>query len=566
MGYHGIDSCVALKFDTYPTTANTTGIYAYGAGTSDQPTASFDMTSAGIDLHNGHIFSVALSYNSATFTLHQVVTDTSTNATFTHDYTIDLIAAIGGTRAYVGFTGSTGGQTATQDILTWSYSAIADSFSAAFSAYPNYLQLFPRNRITNTATVQVAGTESAGGFSQAVLRVYRNGTQLGSDQLQALSYSGGTAPFSFTTTITAELAEYDFELLFRNGAAQDFSVRRTTNIVAGDVFIIEGQSNATTIPVSGNADGYNSPFIRTFGLGTADTDGVLTYQSWFVANGNGSSGIGSLDSVGGIGQWGMVLGNRLMSTNNVPIAILNGGNGGQPISFFQRNDSNPTDILTNYGRLLYRVQKGGLSGSVRSILYYQGESDMGQAAQYQAGFTALRSDWLQDYPSIERLYVFQIRETNPLGVCGSIVARFDVDLRNRQRLFADQFSNLSVMSSNGLDGYDGCHYAFTNGYENIGFNIARMVQRDFYGGPNLPNTDPPNPAYAVLTGANKDLIRIPLRNRTDAITFNPGAKADFAVVGGPSVSIVSGGVVNGVIELNLSGNANGATCGRIHWP
>ena len=233
MGYHGIDSCVALKFDTYPTTANTTGIYAYGAGTSDQPTASFDMTSAGIDLHNGHIFSVALSYNSATFTLHQVVTDTSTNATFTHDYTIDLIAAIGGTRAYVGFTGSTGGQTATQDILTWSYSAITDSFSAAFSAYPNYLQLFPRDRVTNTATVQVAGTESAGGFSQAVLRVYRNGTQLGSDQLQALSYSGGTAPFSFTTTITAELAEYDFELLFRNGAAQDFSVRRTTNIVAG---------------------------------------------------------------------------------------------------------------------------------------------------------------------------------------------------------------------------------------------------------------------------------------------------------------------------------------------
>ena len=107
MGYHGIDSCVALKFDTYPTTASSTGIYAYGAGTSDQPTASFDMTDAGIDLHNGHIFSVALSYNSATFTLHQVVTDTSTNATFTHDYTIDLIAAIGGTRAYVGFTGST---------------------------------------------------------------------------------------------------------------------------------------------------------------------------------------------------------------------------------------------------------------------------------------------------------------------------------------------------------------------------------------------------------------------------------------------------------------------------
>ena len=107
--------------------------------------------------------------------------------------------------------------------------------------------------------------ESAGGFSQAVVRVYRNGTQLGSDHLQALSYSGGTAPFSFTTTITAELAEYDFELLFRNGVGQDFSVRRTMNIVAGDVFIIQGQSNATTIGDYSQSNAYISPFVRTFG-------------------------------------------------------------------------------------------------------------------------------------------------------------------------------------------------------------------------------------------------------------------------------------------------------------
>ena len=99
----------------------------------------------------------------------------------------------------------------------------------------------------------------------------------------------------------------------------------------------------------------------------------------------------------------------------------------------------------------------------------------------------------------------------------------------------------------------------------MGFNIARMLQRDLYNGPSLPSTDPPNPAYAVLTGANKDLVRIPLRNRTDAITFNAAAIADFAVVGGPAVSIVSRGVVNNILELNLSGNANGRYGGRIHW-
>ena len=351
---------------------------------------------------------MSLSYDTATLTLHQVVTDTTTNAVFTHDYTIDLLAAIGGTRAYVGFTGGTGGATSTQEIITWSYSAISDSYNVVFSACPQYLQLYPRNRLTNVANVQVAGTESAGGFSNAVLRVYRNGVQVGADQLQTLSYSGGAATFSFTTTIAAELAQYDVALLLRNGVDQEFLVRRAKNVVAGDVFIIQGQSNATTVSSAGNADAYISPFVRTFGVATADQNATLSSKSWYVANGEGSDSsyyatIGSLDPEGAIGRWGLVLGNRLVTQNNVPVAILNGGNGGQPISFFQRNDSDPEDLSTNYGRLLYRAEMGGLDGAVRSILYYQGEADNNQGAEYEAGYISLREDWLADYPSIERL-------------------------------------------------------------------------------------------------------------------------------------------------------------------
>ena len=81
------------------------------------------------------------------------------------------------------------------------------------------------------------------------------------------------------------------------------------------------------------------------------------------------------------------------------------------------------DILTNYGRLLFRMQRGGFVGALRSILFYQGEADNGDGAQYQANFTAIRSAWLQDYPSIERLYVFQERESNPASPCGNFVAR-----------------------------------------------------------------------------------------------------------------------------------------------
>ncbi len=484
--------------------------------------------------------------------LKQTATANQTNADSSNSCAVDLPALPRRKKVDVGFPRDAGRARSGKHIVTSTSSETSSPYSVQFSAFPASLQLFPRNRTTNTAAVSVAGTEVAGGFTQAVLRVYRNGTQVGTDQVQALNYTGGSAPFSFMTTITAELAEYKIELLLRDGMGQEFVVQSADNVVAGDVFIIEGQSNATTFPSSTAADGYMNEFVRTFGSGSEDPNATLNVTSWFVANGQGSSPDGSLDALGAVGQWGLVLGNRLMTENGVPVTILNGAHGGSPISYFQRNETDPADLSTNYGRLLYRMQQSGLVGAVRSILYFQGESDLGNAAQYETGFVSLHADWLEDYASTERLYVFQLREG-----CG--VSRFDLDLRNRQRLFTDEFPDVSVMSTNGLDSHDGCHFGFSDGYEEIGLNIARMVQRDLYGGPSLASTDAPNPASAaVISGANHDHIKIPLRNITDTVTFEPGAQSDFAVVGA-SVSVLSGTVSDGVLDLQLSDSAANAT-------
>jgi hypothetical protein len=540
LGYNPISPSVGLKFDIWPNASNT-GLYLNGEYPGDF--SDFDMRPS-VDLHSQHVFLVTLVYDGVT--LHESVTDTSTGNTFTHDYTIDLVATIGGIHAYVGFTGSTGGTATLHDILTWTYSVTPSTCDVDFTAFPEHLQLYPRNRTTNTAIVPIAGSELVGGFTEAVLRVYRDGVQVGNDQVRPLTYTNGKAPFSFMPTITAELFSYDVELLLRK-ASGEISVRRATNIVAGDVFIIQGQSNATAQMYSGSANAYINQFVRTFGLESELPQVASSFASWAVANGDN----GSFDAMGGVGQWGLVLGNLLVTQNNVPVAILNGGLGGQPIAFFQRNDANPTDPATNYGRSLSRVRAARLNSAVRSILYYQGESDFGNGPQYEAGFNALRSDWLTDYSSVERLYVFQLRENGG-------EPRFYVDLRNRQRLFADQFPNLSVLSTNGLDGHIGLHFNFANGYQTIGINTARALERDIYGGQNFPNTDPPNPAYAVLARANQNIIRVPLRNKTDTVTFQPGAEADFAVTGA-SVSVTSGTISNGVMELHLSGSAAGAT-------
>ena len=111
-----------------------------------------------------------------------------------------------------------------------------------------------------------------GGYNAAVLRVYRNGTQVGTDQVQTLTYSGGQASFSFNPTIQAELAHYDIELLLRNNSNQLISIRRAQDVVAGDVLVIQGQSNAVAKPSNNPTDpndtaaAYVSPFIRTLGI------------------------------------------------------------------------------------------------------------------------------------------------------------------------------------------------------------------------------------------------------------------------------------------------------------
>jgi hypothetical protein len=116
-GTGGIPNSVAVKFDLYNNFGegiDSTGLYINGAS----PTIPFvDMTGSGIDLHSGDVFNVRVFYDGAS--LNMTITDTVTNAVFTHSWTINIPTTIGATTAYAGFTGGTGGITATQNILTW---------------------------------------------------------------------------------------------------------------------------------------------------------------------------------------------------------------------------------------------------------------------------------------------------------------------------------------------------------------------------------------------------------------------------------------------------------------
>ena len=121
LGYSGISKSIAIKFGLYDDAKNAqvsqTGLILNGANPNTQ---SIDMTASKISLHAGHVMFVQLVYNGTT--LIETVIDKTTGAVFTHSYTVNLASILGSSTAYIGFTGSTGALTSTQNILTWSYS------------------------------------------------------------------------------------------------------------------------------------------------------------------------------------------------------------------------------------------------------------------------------------------------------------------------------------------------------------------------------------------------------------------------------------------------------------
>ncbi len=117
LGYAPIASSVAIKFellDGAGADVDSTGLYVNGA-----LPASPAMNIRPINLHSGDSMSVTLVYNGST--LNMTITDLVTSQVWSTSWTVNIPATIGSATAYVGFTGSTSSQAASQKILTWNY-------------------------------------------------------------------------------------------------------------------------------------------------------------------------------------------------------------------------------------------------------------------------------------------------------------------------------------------------------------------------------------------------------------------------------------------------------------
>lgn len=326
------------------------------------------------------------------------------------------------------------------------------------------------------------------------LRVTSNGKVYGAPQEQkVLSHQ----KYAFHVVLEPGLIRYQCVLGTRKNNIERI-LKTVSNVVCGDVYLIQGQSNAEATGPN-NGPGLDEPlstndWIRSFGnqYNGATVPGwgnAIRTRIW------GQPDYGHCQ----IGAWGMVLADMLVRKYGIPICILNGAVGGTRVDQHQRNDAYPLDKDTIYGRLLNRVKHAKLTHGVRGILWHQGENNQGAAAptgdfdwkSYHADFVELAADWKADYPNIQQYYVHQIW---PSGCNMGGTPAGDM-LLEVQRTLPNLFSNMRIMSTLGIvSGSSGrglCHFDL-DGYAVIGRQLVPLLGADVYGDRRLGPMSAPN--------------------------------------------------------------------------
>ena len=360
-----------------------------------------------------------------------------------------------------------------------------------FQERPYNLQLYTRDE-SDSAAIDFRGKVVQAGFDSIIVSVFKNGIE--SKKLKTeLIYAGGEALFDLTIKIHAELSEHTFVVELISGTANN-QVLTVENIVCGDAFILSGQSNSHRALSEAT---YQNEYCRTFGVKTTNSN----YDPYLPADTLWALSQGSSYSGPGVGVLGLYIQKYILEEFQIPTCLINGGTGGSVIAEHLPEGTNRMDLNTIYGKLLYRVRKGGI-GKIKGIIWHQGENDSDgeNTIAYPQRFLQLYNSWKTDY-NPDKVYLFQIHP----GGGGNTQGAF----REMQRTLADSLHlpNLSVMSTVGLPGHDGLHYNF-DGYRTMAEWIYNLIRVDFYESTDTLEIYPPDIKKIVYNQEKREIALV----------------------------------------------------------
>jgi hypothetical protein len=250
LGYGGIAKSVAIKFDLHDNAGegpNSTGVFSGGA-TPTSP--SVNLTGTGINLHSGDPVLAQVAYDGVHLTL--TLTDAVTLATWSDSFAIDIASKVGGSMAYVGFTGGTGSQSATQEILSWTYVAAAP-VALPPAALPPALGSMP----AYAAGFNAAGLVLNGSAAHAGTALNLTGD---------ISFQAGSAFYAVPLNIQSFSTDFDFQS-------------------------VDGVSDGITFTIQNNGAGALGAFGKALGYGGIGKSVAVKFDS-HNNDGEGTSSTG----------------------------------------------------------------------------------------------------------------------------------------------------------------------------------------------------------------------------------------------------------------------------------
>jgi len=368
---------------------------------------------------------------------------------------------------------------------------------------------------------------------EVFLRIFAD-ANIYAEESKALGTDGS---YAFAAKLVPGLVKYRIEFGTRTGGTETV-LHRAGDIVCGDAYVIDGQSNALATDTREESPRVTNEWVRSYGhprfFKEGERENLWCKPVWKAQK----------DHLAELGWWGMELAKQLVESQNVPIFIVNGARGGTRIDQHQRNDANPTDLDTIYGRMLWRVKHARLTHGIRAIIWHQGENDQGAAGPdgdygwktYQRYFIDMSADWKRDFPNVTRYYVFQIWP----NACSMGAGNGDM-LREKQRSLAHLYSSVAMLSTLGIQPGGSCHYPL-QGWSVFARRIQRLLERDFYGG----QVDGPITAPNLMRAYYADASR-----RSIALEFDQPVVWDDLLAGQFYLDDAEGIVVGGAVTGNV---------------
>lgn len=392
---------------------------------------------------------------------------------------------------------------------------------------------------------------------EVFLRVYADDKLLVTETLPV----GDDRSYALSAKLKPGLIKYRVEFGAKNGGNEQL-LDRVGNLVCGDAYLIDGQSNALATDTREDSPRVTSEWIRSYGGPTGRGAGADWLQNRMEKAEQAGLDRPNLwcspvwkknapEQEAELGWWGMELAKRLVDSRQVPVCIIQAAIGGSRIDEHLPSPDDHGELTTMYGRMLWRVREARLTHGVHAVIWHQGENDQGAAGPtggygwetYQEFFVEMSAAWKTDLPNIRQYYVFQIWP----NACAMGGREGSGDrLREAQRTLPRLFSNMSILSTLGIKPPGGCHFPL-EGWGEFARLIQPMIERDLHGVNPDGAISPPDLLRARFTSAARDEVALEF---DQPVIWHDALIREFYLDDQPN-EVVSGILSGNVIALKL---------------